>query len=666
MTFPTRLSRVTRSSLSIGAALAMIGTGFGGAAAIGAGQQSPAPKTPPDIVKLAGALADQELTWEECGSYGVSAHTQQILDAMEGVACADVTVPVDWHDAQNSGTLTVRISQALNSPVGSPGHKGTILVNPGGPGGPGLAFGPIMNVWAPSLADGYNFVGMDPRGVGQSTKPSCEIYFEYDFFGDQKQIQNDLDKLIADTCSNDPVVSKISTEQTTYDMDLIRHLLGEKKLSYIGYSYGTWLGTWYANEFGANTDKILLDSATATRSPSLEATWDEQPYARDRQFTERMVPYASRVPTLKDTYGRSTEDILTDYYFLADNPDPEYAPIGRLTAMFIWVFGGGMGAFPNNYYYPDAARILDALTRLGAAWRANVEAGLPPTGENYGQLNKQLLEEMSTWPNLSADRKARLAEVLEDYDSYASFEEIAAELLAPELAEADAAQTAEVAEPDPVEWIQVIQGNVYDPFDAIRCNDGEWTQGDEYWDKAVAKTLREARFNTLGFVSAPRCRYWKSDLSMDRSMPKTFPSGILAQAEMDSQTGWNGAQEAGLKQPNTHFVALDNEGSHGIFPYGTECVDKPILDYFLTGNLPKKDATVCSGEPLRGEDKVYENWAPIAWNGKHRPGNANPGSLKRADAAAVEATKAELLTAPAAEQAERQLLEEVSVLLADD
>ena len=120
-----------------------------------------------DLVRqLVGDLLDQELAWEACDFGSPALNTR--FGAIPGTACADVTVPRDWKDPQDGHTITVRVAKTETS-KGNPDRQGIALVNPGGPGGSGLPWGPAMAERAPELAEQYDFIGFDPRGVGQST-----------------------------------------------------------------------------------------------------------------------------------------------------------------------------------------------------------------------------------------------------------------------------------------------------------------------------------------------------------------------------------------------------------------------------------------------------------------------------------------------------------------
>lgn len=117
-------------------------------------------------------------------------------------------------------------------------------------------------------------------------------------------------------------------------------------------------------------------------------------------------------------------------------------------------------------------------------------------------------------------------------------------------------------------------------------------------------------------------------------LPRLSPLAPEDPSDVDVLLVYPSAFLDGLISPHSVFTAVDNQGDHGLFPMGTACVDQPIIDYFLSGNLPKKKVTICDGLPLPDDDRVYENWTALGPNGKPKAGNKKPQS-----AAVVEADK---------------------------
>jgi pimeloyl-ACP methyl ester carboxylesterase len=194
----------------------------------------------------------QQVSWAPCG--------------LSGLECAKITVPRDWATPGDGQTLKVAISRTKAT---DPAHReGVLFTNPGGPSGSGLGLPWSLATAQPKLAARYDVIGMDPRGVGSSTQLNCDIaveplmaasnYDSRDLSDTAVAARAAATKAIADGCVANPLTPYVNTWQTAHDMDLVRVLLGEPKLNYTGYSYGTWLGAKYAALFPATTGKVIL------------------------------------------------------------------------------------------------------------------------------------------------------------------------------------------------------------------------------------------------------------------------------------------------------------------------------------------------------------------------------------------------------------------------
>ncbi|MEV7119887.1 alpha/beta hydrolase [Kitasatospora griseola] len=199
--------------------------------------------------------AQQELRWERCETGG--------LPAFE---CAKVKVPLDY--AKPAGrTIEIAISRVR---AGSAKERhGVLLMNPGGPGSQGLTMPVEMEPLLPAeVRARFDLVGFDPRGVGQSSPVGCDLtederslqhpYREATFGKDVERARSVADKCWAKAGD---VLPHITTRNTARDMDLVRAVLGERRISYFGYSYGTYLGAVYTQMFPQRSDRIVLDSA---------------------------------------------------------------------------------------------------------------------------------------------------------------------------------------------------------------------------------------------------------------------------------------------------------------------------------------------------------------------------------------------------------------------
>ncbi|WP_414938608.1 alpha/beta hydrolase [Amycolatopsis sp. cmx-11-51] len=545
---------------------AFLASGLGLAPAAGA---APAAKADPDTAALAGALTKQAVAWGECSFPSVAPATEAELKKVKGLACATIQVPRDWHNPQDGNTIGVRVSKTATAYPGT-GRQGIALVNPGGPGGEGLPWGAAMAMRSPVLASQYDFVGFDPRGVGLSTPLTCSYTVP------DSTDQNVISRAKVAGCLENPLTKFINTEQTAYDMDFIRVLLGEKKTSYIGYSYGTWLGTWYATTFPGKAHRFLLDSSTDASRSTLEKTWDLQPRSRDRQFQEALLPYMARNDA---KYKTGTDPLEIRRNWEKAGGTREFT--GMLYAAWFII-----PAMYNTNQYPSAASMVAALAKKPA-----------PAGTDAEKL-EQVVAEALTTPGLTDANKAFLAKGKKN-------------------------ALEAIAKKDSVERKASYQGGAevetWDAaFEAIRCQDGQWNQNLHYWNYWQADLTVNAPFIApiMALSGAPLCAFWPTTNAKPAPDRKTFPKLLIAQTELDAATPYEGALATANGLPGAKMISVDNEGSHGIFPYNTDCVDDPIVAYFQTGLTPKKKFTGCQGLPLPGEDQTVEVGGNLGHDGK--------------------------------------------------
>ncbi|MFE2935621.1 alpha/beta fold hydrolase [Streptomyces sp. NPDC059278] len=210
-----------------------------------------------------GRYYQQRPHWQRCAQ-GADDATGRALDAA-GARCADVTVPLDY-GRPRGGTITVAISRLKATDTR---HRiGSLLVNPGGPGGPGLDTGLAVRPAMKETGARYDLIGIDPRFTGRSTPLDCGLSSGPgllsagpDRAGFDRQTARA--RSVAERCraTNGTVLPHVTTRNTARDIDVVRSVLGERKISYLGFSYGTYLGTAYTQMFPTRLDRVVLDSA---------------------------------------------------------------------------------------------------------------------------------------------------------------------------------------------------------------------------------------------------------------------------------------------------------------------------------------------------------------------------------------------------------------------
>lgn len=222
----------------------------------------------------AGSTADlsryygQKLSWHNCGA--------------DGFDCARMKVPLDYAHPVAADDLTLAVARKRAPGPGS--RLGSLLVNPGGPGGSAIDYLQYAALGYPAAVTArYDMVAVDPRGVARSAPVEClsdkqmDAYTAVDTTPDDTAEINRLagaDKNFAAACEkrSAKLLPHVSTVDSARDMDVLRALLGDKKLNYVGKSYGTFLGATYAGLFPQRVGRLVLDGAMDPSVDALEAS----------------------------------------------------------------------------------------------------------------------------------------------------------------------------------------------------------------------------------------------------------------------------------------------------------------------------------------------------------------------------------------------------------
>ncbi|WP_164419816.1 alpha/beta hydrolase [Streptomyces salinarius] len=207
---------------------------------------------------------EQKLGWRDCG--------------VPGFQCATMKAPLDYAKPTEGD---VRLAVARKKATGPGKRIGSLLVNPGGPGGSAIGYlQQYAGIGYPAKVRAqYDMVAVDPRGVARSEPVECldgremDAYTQTDVTPDDAGETDELVdayKKFAEGCGADApkLLRHVSTVEAARDMDVLRAVLGDEKLNYVGASYGTFLGATYAGLFPDRTGRLVLDGAM---DPSLPA-----------------------------------------------------------------------------------------------------------------------------------------------------------------------------------------------------------------------------------------------------------------------------------------------------------------------------------------------------------------------------------------------------------
>ena len=189
----------------------------------------------------------RKISWHSCGKF----------------QCADIPVPLDWDDPDGPA-----ITLALKRKPAEGAAKATLFVNPGGPGGSGQE---MVDSFQSSAFPNHDVIGWDLRGTGASTHVDCgpakamDDLFNLDASPDNEAEWNALvhgARNFAQSCRahSGQLLDHVSTIDTARDLDYLRYLVGDRKLDYLGISYGTFLGATYAELYPGRVGHMVLDS----------------------------------------------------------------------------------------------------------------------------------------------------------------------------------------------------------------------------------------------------------------------------------------------------------------------------------------------------------------------------------------------------------------------
>ncbi|MEV7867173.1 alpha/beta hydrolase [Streptomyces sp. NPDC088124] len=243
--------------------------------------------------------------------------------------CATVPVPVDYADP-GSPRIDLMISRLASTKPDK--RRGTLMLNPGGPGGSGLALSALLvkRGLPASVLDSYDLIGMDTRGIGHSAPVSCGFTPDgphtanippYAVDDAAVVAQAKVAEQVAGQCAShdrDGLLRHLTTANTARDLDRIRAALGEEKTSYLGYSYGTALGAAYASMFPERSDRIVLDSNIG------DTHLDRDGMRRYALGMEQSFPdFARWAAARHDSYGlgRTPAEVRATYFTLAERLD---------------------------------------------------------------------------------------------------------------------------------------------------------------------------------------------------------------------------------------------------------------------------------------------------------------------------------------------------------
>lgn len=438
-------------------------------------------------------------------------------------------------------------------------------------GGAELGFEAAAPELLGAVSSAYDVVGFSPRGVGGSFRLYCGTNrraeppgFYTDRSPENVQALLTLGERQADACLNTPLSQYINTEQTVRDMDLIRTVMGDEKLNFLGYSYGSWLGAWYAKRFPQHAGNIVLD-ANVDFTATFEAIFNDFVRGFERAFREVALPFAARNDAVFGL-GGSADEVYAVYDGLPED----------LKAVLVQGSLSIFAALYSSEAVPDIALTLVAARGVDEALEA---FGDTLTLDNFDAF-AALVGEQTYAEDAFVDELARTyaLTLAQDYLLYRDFLENG---------------------PYPVELPP--EGAV---GTAVTCNDAPWPQGAEHYIRR-GNEAHESYPLLGGALTAEPCGFWGAPTAAMPETPSEMAPILMVQTGFDAATPSEGALRAFDSLPNAALIYIENELSHGAFPYNTACVDAAVAAYLLDGTVPQTRVQHCDARPLPGETQVY-------------------------------------------------------------
>ena len=307
---------------------------------------TPEPITPVQSPAPVGfeSFYNQTVEFESCG---------------ERLFCADIEVPMDWGNGQSEPITIATVYRAADKK----NNSGFVLFNPGGPGSSGYDWVKESSEFlgTQKLRENFNILGFDPRGVGRSSAVKCLTDSEYDEFlygVTGFELGSDEDIAAARAAIKDfsqkclqntgDLLGHVDTVSAAKDMDLIRAVIGEQKLNFLGYSYGSFLGTTYATLFPERVGKFVLDGAI---DPTVSD--EEQILFQIEAFERALRAFLENCEQFRDCpfTGFVEGDLKTiQQLFLAVEKNPLPTESGRELTIWATVTGLIMPLYSDSYW----------------------------------------------------------------------------------------------------------------------------------------------------------------------------------------------------------------------------------------------------------------------------------------------------------------------------
>ncbi|MFD3786845.1 alpha/beta hydrolase [Streptomyces cyaneofuscatus] len=517
------------------------------------------PASRPDLKPFYG----QRLQWTDC--------------ATDGYECARLTVPRDYARPGNGRTFVLPVARA--AATGPARRIGSLVYNPGGPGAGGassLEEG-MDEAFGAAVRARFDIVSFDPRGVGGSVPAlTCEPA-EAEEPEEPEEPEAGVEEAPAEETPDDfydavaplyprteadrsaaasgartaaedceehsgPILRHVGTEDAARDLDVLRAALGERRLTYLGWSYGTSLGTSYAEQFPRRVRAMVLDGAI---DPSLD--WSQRVISQSAGFRRSVDDYAEQCAEIAGDScpGASPQEIRALIEHLYQRAEREPLPVAEDSAYAEY---GGM----------DATAVLDA-----------VSMAMYTPEDQWEPLSEALRE---------ADRGD--ATKLGALDDEAETEEETAD---PGTAEEEQEED-ETPEPP--------ADNSGAALTAVNCLDVPHPRSlRPYWAALAPADQAAGVYGTAGVTAELTCRDWPSGGRRPHRVDADgVPPVLVVGTTGDPATPYEESVSLAEQFPAGMLLTYEGLG-HTAYGRGDACVTAKVDAYLVTGKRVRPGAT---------------------------------------------------------------------------
>ncbi|MGW5634056.1 alpha/beta hydrolase [Streptomyces sp. NPDC003832] len=314
----------------------------------------------------------QKLSWRGCG--------------VPDFECATLRAPLDYAEPAKG---EVRLAVSRKKATGPGERIGSLLVNPGGPGGSAVGYlQAYAGIGYPAeVRARYDMVAVDPRGVARSEPVECldgpdmDTYTQTDLTPDdgaERSALVDSYRTFAEGCGADSpkLLRHVSTVEAARDMDILRAVLGDERLHYVGASYGTFLGATYAGLFPKRAGRLVLDGAMDPSLPARRLNLDQT-----AGFETAFRAFARDCVQQPDCpLGKKADDVGDNLKAFFEELDRRPIPAGDVDGRRLGESLATIGVIAAMYDEAAWAQLREALT---SAMRDNDGAGLLFLADSY-------------------------------------------------------------------------------------------------------------------------------------------------------------------------------------------------------------------------------------------------------------------------------------------